>query len=69
MQKPKHTRLRWVASSDKKLIVEWCNTLGARIEIKGCPQWDGKAWVLWFVPDDNGPDIPSGNLTKGQKRV
>ena len=65
--KPKTTRLRYVASPDKDLLVKYCDTLGARIEIKGSPQFDGKQWVLWFIPDDNGSDITSGILKPNKK--
>jgi hypothetical protein len=62
---PKTTRLRWVSSPDKNLLVKFCDTLGRRIEIYEIV-WDGKEWILWFVPDDRGADITSGKLKNGR---
>lgn len=38
------------------------NSLGVRIQVYGSPQWDGKKWYLWFVPNDEGADIKSIDL-------
>jgi hypothetical protein len=59
---PKTTRLRWVSAKDKNLIVKYCDTLGRRIEIYEIV-YAGNEWVMWFVPDDKGADLPSGMLT------
>mgnify|MGYP006921296031 CR=1 FL=1 len=63
---PITTRLRYVTSPEKSGLSAFCDLLGKRIEVKQII-WDGKEWVLWFVPDDKGPDIFSGTVnSKGQ---
>lgn len=64
---PKTTRLRWVSSKDKNMIVKYCDTLGKRVEIYEIV-FDGSEWVLWFVPDDKGADLPSGKLSPNKKK-
>lgn len=64
MDKPKFTRLRFAKAKNPELFESYLTALGVRIQIYGSPQWDGKAWTLWFVPDDQGLDIPSINLDK-----
>lgn len=61
---PKTTRLRFVKSKKPERIVEFLNALGSRVQIYGSPVWDGKAWWLWFVPDDRKTDVPSLELDK-----
>lgn len=62
MEIPKVTRLRFARSSDPAMLQAWLESLSVRVQIHGCPQWDGKAWWLWFIPDDRGADIPSMDL-------
>ena len=63
---PVTTRLRYVSSPEKSGLSAFCDLLGKRIEVKQIV-WDGKEWVLWFVPDDKGPDLFSGSInSKGQ---
>lgn len=62
MDLPKSTRLRFARSTDPAMLQVWLEQLGSRVQIYGSPQWDGKAWWLWFVPDDRGDDVPSINL-------
>ncbi len=59
---PKTTRLRYVSSSDPDKLVLWTNKLGVRVQIYGSPQFNGKKWYLWFVPNDLGEDIAPINL-------
>lgn len=61
---PKTTRLRYVIAKSCKDIEIYLNNLGTRVQIYGCPVYDGANWVLWYVPSDMGPDIPSIDLTK-----
>lgn len=58
---PIHTRLRFAKSSDPQMFQMWLERLGSRVQIYSM-QWDGKAWYLWFVPDDRGADIASIDL-------
>jgi len=60
--KPITTRLRFVSAKKPEQLVEFLNRLGMRVQVYGQPVWDGKRWVLWFVPSDAGPDILSANL-------
>lgn len=64
MSFPKTTRLRFFKSKSPEVISLALDSLGVRVQIYGCPQFDGKQWVLWFVPADNGADIPSADLDK-----
>jgi hypothetical protein len=59
MDKPKTTRLRFAKSKDPAMLSAWLDALGGRVQVYGCPQFDGKRWVLWFVPSDEGNDINS----------
>jgi hypothetical protein len=45
------------------LLQKFCDGLGVRIQIYQVV-WNptDKAWYLWFVPDDKGQDIPSGEI-------
>lgn len=58
----KTTRLRYIKAKDPNLIVEFLNRLGVRVRVYGSPQWNGKSWFCWFVPDDRGADIKSVDL-------
>ena len=51
MSLPRHTRLRWVSSSNKDKLVRYLEALPYRVEIKEI-HWNGKEYVMWFVPDD-----------------
>lgn len=59
MNKPAVTRLRHISAKNPDKIELAVEALGTRIQIYGSPQWDGKRWVLWFVPSDVEGDIPS----------
>lgn len=59
---PKHTRLRYVASKERDIVVSFFEALGRRVLIYGSPQWDGERWTVWFVPDDRGADVTGGVL-------
>lgn len=59
---PKVTRLRYIKSKDPAMFQAWLDALGVRIQVYGCPQYDGKVWWLWFVPNDKGGDISSIDL-------
>lgn len=61
---PSVTRLRYVIAKAPADLVDFLTSLGRRVQIYGAPVWDGKRWVLWFVPDDRGADIQSVDLTK-----
>lgn len=61
MNLPKTTRLRFIRSKDAETITMWCDGLGVRIQIYDLEFVKGK-WYLWFVPSDDGADIPSGDL-------
>ena len=58
---PSHTRLRWAKSKEPSILEAWLVRLGSRVQIYQIV-WDGKAWVLWFVPDDRGADVASIDL-------
>lgn len=45
----KSTRIRWVASKDKDLLMAWVSNLPYKIEIKGNPVLEGKKWVLFYI--------------------
>lgn len=62
MNRPKETRLRYAKSKNPEAFQTWLDALGVRIQIYGSPQWDGRAWFLWYVPKDDGADIPSIDL-------
>lgn len=66
---PQTTRLRWVSAKNKDLIVQFCDTLGVRIQIIDLEQDNSGDWVLWFVPSDTGADIKSGKLSVKPKGV
>ena len=59
---PSYTRLRFAKSRKPELLQQWLKLLGVRVQIYGAPVYDGKAWYLWFVPDDSGEDINSIDL-------
>lgn len=70
---PMTTRLRYVKAKEASTLTLFCDTLGARIEIKSIVK-DGTYWVLWFIPDDKGRDVKSGEIkigqnAKGQKAI
>jgi len=70
---PLTTRLRYVKTKDPKVLTLFCDYLGDRIEIKNI-QKDGSYWFMWFIPNDKGSDIKSGEIkigtnSKGQKAV
>ena len=70
---PLTTRLRYVKAKDADTLTLFCDTLGSRIEIKSISK-DGSYWVLWFIPDDKGRDVKSGEIKtglnkKGQKAI
>ncbi len=59
---PDFTRLRFVTAKDPQDLSKFLMLLGKRVEIKGAPVWDGKKWILWFIPDDQKDDVQSVNL-------
>ena len=59
---PKTTRLRYFAAKNPNDLVLFLDQLGTRIQVYGSPQWNGKKWYLWFVPNDRGNDIKSLDL-------
>lgn len=59
---PKYTRLRFAKSRSPELLSAYLQRLGRRVQVYGAPVWNGKAWFLWFVPDDRGADIKSIDL-------
>ncbi len=61
MGKPDTTRLRFVRSKDPGMLTKFCDKLGVRIQIYDI-EFAQKKWHLWFVPSDEGNDIPSGDL-------
>lgn len=61
MELPKETRLRYVYSKDPSKFELWLQALGSRVQIYNMV-WNGKAWYLWFVPNDKGADVKSFNL-------
>lgn len=65
MEFPKHTRLRYAKSREPEMLIDYLEALGSRVQIYGAPQFDGKAWWLWFVPDDRGADVVSIDLDEG----
>lgn len=62
MATPITTRLRFVSAKKPEQLVQFLGLLGRRVQLYGNPVWDGKRWFLWFVPSDDGEDIPSRNL-------
>lgn len=62
MERPKFTRLRYARTRDIDLLQSYLELLGVRVQIYGAPVFDGSKWVLWFVPNDLGNDIPSIDL-------
>lgn len=60
-QRPEITRLRWVSSKDKNVLVQWTRAIRQRIQIYEIAREGGK-WVLWFVPGDHDKDLRSGDL-------
>lgn len=68
---PATTRLRYVKAKSPDVLTEFCDNLVGRIEIKTLHK-DGAYWFLWFVPDDKGRDIRSGEVvitTQNNKKV
>ena len=63
---PSTTRLRFCRSKNPVNLVNFCDLLGVRIEIKGSPVFVGKKWYLWFIPGDSGDDISSVDLDTGE---
>lgn len=61
--KPKYTRLRYLKSKDANALVAFMQML-PRVQIYGAPVWTGKAWYLWFVPHDDGNDVPVVDIDK-----
>lgn len=46
-----------------ELLQKFCDGLGSRIQVYSIVwQAQEKSWYLWFVPDDKGADIPSGEI-------
>lgn len=60
---PRNTRLRFCRAKSPIEIQRFCQKQKRRIQIYSVA-FDGSAWVLWFVPDDSGPDISSIDLTE-----
>ena len=58
---PATTRLRYVRARTPEVLTKFCDALSGRIEIKHIVK-DGAHWFLWFVPDDKGRDIQSGEI-------
>lgn len=59
---PDTTRLRFVSSKDPKALIQFLDSLGVRVEVKGNPVFNGKKWFLWFIPSDKGADVKSIEL-------
>jgi hypothetical protein len=59
---PIYTRLSYAKAKDPDAFRLWLKTIAVRVQIYSMAH-DGKFWFLWFVPDDNGPDIQSVDLT------
>lgn len=64
-----HTRLKFVSSPNPEDLEAWTASQDFRIEIKAITH-DGKAWFLWFVPDDKrvALNIKSGPIVKKDKK-
>ena len=60
---PRNTRLRFVRAREPEQLQAFCAKQKSRIQIYSIA-FDGKAWVMWFVPDDSKEDIKSLDLTK-----
>lgn len=58
---PPTTRLRYVKTKSPDAITKFCDLLSKRIEIKTVYA-EGGFIYLWFVPDDKGSDIRSGEI-------
>lgn len=48
-----HTRFRYIRSKSLQKIMEYINTLPYKIEIKGGVTWDGKKYLVSFVPPED----------------
>ena len=59
--KPIQTRYRFVASRDLMKIREFFNTLGVRVQLYDLVVKGGKFYQT-YVPDDQGKDVPGGDL-------
>ena len=61
MPRPKPTRLRFVSAKKPEVITEWLMGM-QRVQIYGSPTFVDGRWYLWFVPNDDGADIPNTKL-------
>jgi hypothetical protein len=59
-----HTRLRFIRAKKVETIIKYVNQLGYKIEIKGGITWDGKKYLLAFIPPDEETlkEAPFGDL-------
>jgi hypothetical protein len=51
-----------VSSKDPKALALFLEKLGRRVVMLGPPQWNGKKWLLWFMPNEKGDDVKSLDL-------
>lgn len=58
---PQTTRLRYIKAKSPDDVTKFCDLLSKRIEVKTVYAEGGYIY-LWFVPDDKGQDIPSGEI-------
>ena len=63
MPQVRSTRLRYIKASSLDVLSSAVDGLPFKVEIKGNPVKDGRAWVIWFViPDEhkfNSVDLTS----------
>lgn len=52
MAKVNHTKLRFIAAADPKIVTAAVEKLPFKIEIKGAPVLNGQIWYLWFTIQD-----------------
>jgi hypothetical protein len=58
---PQTTRLRYIKAKNPDDVTKFCDLLSKRIEVKTVYA-EGSYVFLWFVPDDKGQDLPSGEI-------
>jgi hypothetical protein len=65
-----NTRLRFIASKDPTKLVEYCNSLPYKIEIKGNPVFNSKKFYLFFILPDtiDKEEIVWGDIDQGGKK-
>ena len=59
--KPIQTRYRFVSSKDLGRIRQFFDTLGVRVQLYDLVVKGGKFYQT-YVPDDDGEDVPGGDL-------